>query len=273
MSRHAPLAISLLAAALLSACGSGGSTEASTGQGGRSTQGEDLGRLRDAVVRGVAENFRGGTDAGPRRFGLCLRLGVRRALTVGELNRLVSIHRRPDGQAFAAQALNELAAPIGGVCGGAKFVPELVAAAGALGGRYPLGRLDRQARRIGIVYGPHLGVTCRDASTTRCDDVGIDLVLGSDATAVTATVGGRRLELRTPGLHNGVARRDWVGYLHGVGLERPRSPFFTGRKGRVPRHWAGNPAVYLPVRLAVKYPDAGHGSASLRRVLLSPGWG
>jgi hypothetical protein len=233
----------------------------------------DYDLMRDKVVLGLAKDFRAGIHAGPPRYGLCVRLGMRRALTREQLDRLVAVYRRADGQQFAAQALNALAAPVGAECGGAKYVPELVAASEALGGNYPLSRLDVAARRLGVTYGPYLGRTCRKPGSTRCDSVGVDLVLRREARAVTAWVGGRRLVLRTPGLHSGEAGRDWVGYLHRVGLGRPGSPFHIPSKGRSPAAWVGSPAVYLPVRLEVSYPDETTVTGALPRVFLSPGWG
>jgi hypothetical protein len=233
----------------------------------------DFNRMRDKVVLGLATDFRAGTHAGPDGFGLCVRLGMRRVLTHAQLSRLVSVYRRPGGQAFAAQALNVLAAPIGAECGGAKFIPELIGAAEALGGKYPLSRLEIAARRLGIGYGPYLGVRCARPGSTHCDQVGIDVVLHREAAAVTAWVGGRRLHLQTPGLHNGVVGRDWVGYLPRVGLDRPESPFYIPLNGRNPGTWAGYPAVYVPVRLAIAYPSGDRVLGTVPRVFLSPGWG
>jgi hypothetical protein len=233
----------------------------------------DFNRMRDKVVLGLATDFRAGTHAGPDGFGLCVRLGMRRVLSRAQLSRLVSVYRRPGGQAFAAQALNALAAPIGAECGGAKFVPELIGAAEALGGEYPLSRLEIAARRLGIGYGPYLGVRCARPGSTHCDQVGIDVVLHREAAAVTTWVGGRRLHLQTPGLHNGVAGRDWVGYLGRVGLDRPESPFYIPLNGRNPGTWAGYPAVYVPVRLAIAYPSGDRVLGTVPRVFLSPGWG
>ena len=127
------------------------------------------------------------------------------------------------------------------------------------------------ARRLGIVYGPYLGLTCRRQGGRRCGEVGIDVVLREEARAVTAWVGGRRLSLRTPGLHSGVAGRDWVGYLRRVGLDRPESPFYLPTRHTA--SWAGSPPVYVPVRLKITHPDDSAKVATLTRVFLSPGWG
>ncbi len=268
------LATALLAAAL-SACGSDQPTTAATTASPKPLPASltDYDVMRDKVVLGLAKDFRAGTHAGPTGYAICVRLGVRRALGVDQLNRLVAIYRRPDGQPLAAQALNRLAAPVGAECGGAKFVPELVTASAALAGRYPLSRLAIAARRLGITYGPYLGLTCREATSTRCDEVGIDLVLRREARAVSTRVGGRRMVLRTPGEHDGVAGKDWVGRLRRVGLERPGSPFRIPVNGRSAKTWAGNPPVNLPVRIAVVYPDGARVAGTVPRVLLSPGWG
>ena len=271
MGRFA-LAPLLLFLALVVGCGSSGSPPVER-PASISPAATDFDRMRDKVLLGLATDFRGGTQAGPDGFGLCVRLGMRRALTRAQLSRLVSVYRRPGGQQFAAQALNALAAPIGAECGGAKFVPEMIGASEALGGDYPLSRLDIAARRLGVVYGPYLGVRCGRAGSTRCDQIGIDIVLHRQAAAVTAWVGGRRLRLRTPGLHNGVAGRDWVGYLGRAGLNRPGSPFRIPRNGRDPGTWAGYPPVYVPVRLAIAYSSGDRVLGTLPRVFLSPGWG
>lgn len=227
--------------------------------------------MRDKVVLGFAEEFRTGTHAGPQGYGLCVRLGLGRTLTQEQLNRLVAIYRRPYGQQFAAQALVRLAGSVGAECGGAKYLPQMVKASEALGGSYPLSRLVIAARRLGIVYGPYLGLTCRRSGERRCGEVGIDLVLREDARAVTAWVGGRRVLLRTPGLHNGVAGKDWVGYLQRVGLSRPESPFYLPT--RHTQRWIGSPPVDVPVRLKIVEPDDSTRIATLPRVFLSPGWG
>jgi hypothetical protein len=284
MKRYVAASLALLTVSTAVGCGSGGSertvarepaqtASVRTDHGLMRKSRTDYGTMRDKVVLGLAQDFRAGTHAGPVRYGLCVRLGMRRALTREQLDRLVAVYRRPDGQQFAAQALNALAAPVGAECGGAKYVPELVTASAALGGDYPLSRLGIATRRLGITYGPYLGVTCHQVGSTRCDSVGIDVVLRRDARAVTVRVGGRRLALRTPGLHSGEAGRDWVGYLNRVGLGRPGSPFRIPTNGRNAVTWAGSPAVYLPVRLEISYPDETTVAGALPRVFLSPGWG
>lgn len=98
--------------------------------------------LRRAVLQGAAEDYLSGTQVGPPRFGLCLQLGLRRLLDERELRSLASVYRRPAGQQLTAQALNDLAVPVGDRCGGRKYVPELINASMA----FRAGRLaERQA--------------------------------------------------------------------------------------------------------------------------------
>jgi hypothetical protein len=272
MKRLAIVSLFLLALLTAGGCGSGDSGQAAAGEPVKAVP-TNYAVMRDKVILGLARDFRAGTHAGPPRYGLCLRLGMRRVLTREQLDRLLAVYRRPQGQGLAAQALNGLAAPVGVECGGARYVPELVTASAALGGDYPLGSRDIAARRFGIAYGPYLGITCRRAGSSRCDRVGIDVVLRRDARAVAAWVGGRRLVLRTPGLHSGRAGRDWVGYLDRVGLGRPGSPFHLPARGSGPGAWAGSPAVHLPVRLVIEYPDGTSATAALSGIPLSPGWG
>ncbi|MET0557716.1 MAG: hypothetical protein ABW065_03470 [Solirubrobacterales bacterium] len=273
MKKVALTALALLTLLLGSGCGSS-TPQQRSGQERGTVAPINYDTMRDKVVLGLAKAFRASTPAGPARFGLCVRLGMRRVLTPTQLDRLLAIHHRPGGQQLAAQALNALAAPIGASCGGARYVPELVAAAEALDGDYPLSRLGLAARRLGVTYGPYLGISCRRPGSTDCDRVGVDVVLHRDARSVSVSLGGRRLILRTPGLHTGRAGRDWVGYLDRAGLERPDSPFFVPTHDQGAPGWAGSrSAVYLPVRLKITYPDETTAAGTLPHVLLSPGWG
>jgi hypothetical protein len=285
MGRLASAVPALIVLALLSGCGD----RSESTQGARA-KGEEIagvapdatrvpplrdrtigvGHLRRAVLRGVGRDYLGGTQVGPPSFGLCLQRGSRRRLDEASLRRLALVYRRPGGQQFTAQALNALAEPVGVRCGGRRFVPMLIEASMA----FRAGRLRPAANReLRLAYGPYLGVTCRPAGSAHCDSVGIDLVLRRKAAAVSAWVGGRRLRLRTPGLHTGAGGRDWVGYLDRVGFERPGSPFRLPSNGGNRGAWAGSPAVYLTVRLEVAYSSGGRASDSLPRVFLSPGWG
>jgi hypothetical protein len=277
--KHATAAvIALLSVALfLPACG--GSSEPPSvqaevkvrpGSWGREVV---LSRLRDKILRGVAADYKAGTGVGPRRFGLCLRLGLRRALTGAQLDRLVAVYRRPSGRQFVAQALNRVAVPVGDSCGDRRFVPEMVAASTGFA-KVDLSEL--RSRRPGVVYGPYIGVSCPRANSTHCDRVGFDLVLCRRAVAVVASVAGRSIHLISPGPvpHNaGAGGRDWGGYLGDVGLSRKGSPFRIPANGRARRVWAGQPSVYLPVRVVATYPDGRRVAFVFPRVFLSPGFG
>jgi hypothetical protein len=277
------LALTALVALLL---GCGGGSESTTGSEARGHQNRNpspaairvpplkarvIGaeHLRRAVLQGVGRDYLSGTQVGPPSFGLCLQRGLRRGLDERTLRSLALVYRRPGGQAFTAQALADLAVPIGDRCGGRRFVPEMIAASIA----FRAGHLPAAGVGARLSYGPYIGVTCRRPNRTRCDGVGVDLVLRREAVAVSATVGGRRLRLRTPGLHTGVAGRDWVGYLDRVGLGRRQSPFHVGSYGGSRGIWAGYPPVYVPVDLEIAYPGGRHVTGTLPRVSLSPGWG
>ncbi|HEX3324098.1 MAG TPA: hypothetical protein VHR65_03010 [Solirubrobacterales bacterium] len=232
-----------------------------------------LSRLRDKILRGVAADYRSGSGVGPRRFGLCLRLGLRRALTGAQLDSLAAVYRRPSGRQFVAQALNRLAVPVGDSCGGRRFVPEMLAAST---GFAKVNLSELRSPRPGVVYGPYMGVSCPRANSTRCDRVGFDLVLRRRAVAVAASVAGRSTDLISPGPvpHNaGAGGRDWGGYLDDVGLSREGSPFRIPANGRARGVWAGQPPVYLPVRLAVTYSGDHRVTFVFPRILLSPGFG
>jgi hypothetical protein len=277
--KHTPAAvIALLSIALfLPACG--GSSKAPPGRsevtvrpgsGGREVV---LSRLRDKILRGVAADYKAGTGVGPHRFGLCLRLGLRRALTGAKLDTLAAVYRRPSGRQSVAQALNRVAAPVGDSCGGRRFVPEMLAASA---GFAKVNLSELRSRRPGVVYGPYIGVSCPRANSTRCDRVGFDLVLRRRAVAAAASVAGRSIHLISPGPvpHNAYAGgRDWGGYLDDVGLSREGSPFRIPANGRARAAWAGQPAVYLPVRVAATYPDGRRVAFHFPRVFLSPGFG
>lgn len=227
-------------------------------------------RLRAAVVSGAARDFAIGNGIGGPRYESCVLALLREALDRPTLARLVQVHRRPGGPQFAGQALNTLALPLGTRCGHPYYVPELVEASRGLG----RGRLQTApAARLGITYGPYLGVRCRRANHHGCDLVGIDVVLGHAADRVLALVGNRRLQLHTPGMHDGVRYRDWVGTIVHAGLERPGSPFRIPDNGRAAGVWAGNPPVYVPVEFRVAYADGRRARALIPHVFLSPGWG
>lgn len=276
MKRLPALLILLSASLLLPACG--GSTESSPAQAevtvpGWAGRDITISRLRDKILRGVAADYRAGTGGGGHRFGLCLRLGLRRALTGPRLDSLAVVYRRASGRQFVAQALNRLAVPVGDSCGGRQFVPEMVAASAGFG-KVDLDEL--QVRRPGVIYGPYIGVSCPRASSTRCDRVGFDLVLRRRAATAKASIAGRSIDLVSPGPvphYAGAGGRDWGGYLNDVGLSRAGSPFRIPANGRASGVWAGQPPVYLPVRLATTYPNGHRVTYVFLHVFLSPGFG
>jgi predicted small lipoprotein YifL len=211
--------------------------------------------LRSKIVTGVGEDFRGGTHAGPKGYGICIRTGIGRALDRATLRRLLTVSRRPRGGAYAAQALNAIAAPIGDACGGRRFVPELVHAAAALRGAR---LVDSRAHRLGLEYGPYLGFSCPRPSRRACDRIGIDLVLRRQARSVAAVVAGRRVQLVTPGPvpHDADAvGRDWGGFLENAGVRREGD------------------SAYLPVRVAIVYPGGRRETLRMPPVRVSPGFG
>ena len=231
-------------------------------------------RVRKAIIRGEARDYAAGTRIGGLRFQACLRAGLREALDPPTISNLVEIYRRPGGTAYAAQALNSLAFPAAAECGHPYWVPELVDAASGLRVARPTGAA---VRRLGVTYGPYLGVRCGKANHPGCGRVGIDVVFRHAATRVVALVGGDRLVLRTPGKHDGVRYRDWVGTLTGAGFYRRGSPFFIHPHGlyggRAHRAWAGSPPVYVAVQLRVRFADGRHVRALFPHVFVSPGWG
>lgn len=261
-ARRIPLVLvlgALLASA--SSCGSG-SAEPSDAAGSAA--------LRGAVLRGAARDFAQGNGIGGKAFEACVLGRLRKALDRPTLVRLAHVYRRPGGRAYAAQALNELAAPLAARCGHRAYVPELVEASRGLRSGTPVGRAEQ---RLGVTYGPYLGVRCHRANRLGCDRVGIDVVFADPADEVTAVVGSRRLRLRTPGLHSGARDHDWVGTFERAGLRRRGSPFRVDGYGPRQEVWAGSPAVYVPVRLEVAFGSGRRATATFPGVFLSPGWG
>ena len=181
-----------------------------------------LDRVRDAVVRGTSADFAIGTGIGGPPFEACVKGLLREALDGPTISNLVAVYRRPDGVAYAAQALNALAAPLAADCGHRSWVPELIEAARGLRSGRPIGAA---IEKLGVTYGPYLGKRCRHLAYPGCERIGIDVVFGHAATRVVATVGGQQIRLRTPGEHNGVVYRDWVGTFTHTGLAcTPSSP-------------------------------------------------
>jgi hypothetical protein len=239
---------------LLAGCGGSGRTpRAAEAPPNAGPQSEEV--LRSKIVTGVGEDLRGGTHAGPRGYGICIRAGIGRVLDRAALRRLLNVSRRPRGGAFAAQALNAIAVPIGDACGGRRFVPELVHAAAALRGAR---LVDSRAHRLGLEYGPYLGISCPRPGRRACDRIGVDLVLRRQARSVAAIVAGRRVQLLTPGPvpHDADAvGRDWGGFLENAGVRREGSP------------------AHLPVRVAIVYPGGRRETLTMPPVPVGCGFG
>jgi hypothetical protein len=279
-ARRTGFALAVVIAFVAVGCGSGSSprtagrldsTVASLQRAAASrSQSDDFQRLRAAILGGAARDFAQGTGIGGPGYEDCVLGLLREALDRPALASLVQVYRRPDGQQFSAQALNSLAAPAGARCGHRWYVPELVEASRGLRRGHLAGTA---VKRLGITYGPYLGVRCRSANHPGCDRVGIDLVLKHAATRVLALIGDRRLRLHTPGMHSGVRYRDWVGTLSHAGLDRPGSPLQIPDNGRASGIWAGYPPVYVAVEFDITFADGRRVRALIPRVFLSPGWG
>lgn len=269
----------LVACAWATGCGSGvggeraSSTAPAAARLKRALAAEDRSRyfegVREAVVRGSARDFAQGTGIGGEEYAACVLGLLGEALDRPTIDRLVEVYRRPGGQALAAQALNRLASRLGAQCGHRAYVPELVEASRGLRRGELRGRAVEQ---LGLTYGPYLGVRCRRSNRV-CEKVGIDVVLGHAASSVVATVGDEGVRLRTPGLHNGIRYRDWVGTFTHARVGLPGSGFALRGGGPLPRSWAGDPPVHVALELDVRYVDGHRRTALFPDVVLSPGWG
>jgi hypothetical protein len=216
-----------------------------------------LDRVRRAVIRGAARDFAIGTGIGGPSFEGCVKGLLGEALDGPTVANLVAVYRRPYGTAYAAQVLNALVAPLAARCGHRFWVPELVEAARGLRSAAPIGAA---IAKLGVTYGPYLGMRCHRVGYGRCGRVGIDVVLGHAATRVEAIAGSRTIRLRTPGLHNGVRHRDWVGtFVHADFPHR--------------RHHRDQDLTYVPVELRVHCADGRRARALFPHVLISSGWG
>ncbi len=116
-------------------------------------------------------------------------------------------------------------------------------------------------RKLGVTYGPYLGIRCDYHERRGCEKVGIDVVFRRAATRVVAIAGEQKIHLRTPGQHNGVRHHDWVGtFTHAEILpNRPDEP-------------KAEP-IYTAVELRIRFAGGGRAHAYLPHVLISPGWG
>jgi hypothetical protein len=119
---------------------------------------------------------------------------------------------------------------------------------------------------------PYLGVACREPNSLVCDRVGLSVRLRAPATAVSATIDGRPLELDDAGwsgpAHDG-RRLVLAGFLHPAGLlSGPLAPQADDGPGR----WVGRRPVEAGVGLTIAVTPTHYVRTSLR-VRLAPGWG
>jgi hypothetical protein len=192
-------------------------------------------------------------------------------LTRRELRVLVKIYAE-HGQAFAAQALNALAAPAGDACGGRQYAPEFVEASRSLHGDVSAGK---GSGRLVVQYGPVIGVACRQANSVRCDRLGFDVVLEKPAITVTASIAGLPIQVLTPGPtphRAGAQGKDWGGFLQHAGLTRSSSLLYIHTHGSRD-YWAGEPPVQADIRITATYASGRSISETFRRVSLGAGWG
>ena len=252
MARAASVVVAL--ALLLAGCGGSGRTP-SAGEAAPNAGPQSEEVLRSKIVTGVGEDFRGGTQAGPRGYGICIRVGIGRALDRATLRRLLTVSRRSRGAAFAAQALNAIAVPIGDACGGRRFVPELVHAATALRGAR---LVDTRAHRIGLEYGPYLGVSCRRPSRRACDRIGI-----------SSSSGGRRA--RSP--RSSPAGASSWSHPAPSRMTPARWAATGAASSRTPACGARGSSAPLPVRVAIVYPGGRRKTLQMPPVRVSAGFG
>jgi hypothetical protein len=115
---------------------------------------------------------------------------------------------------------------------------------------------------LGVTYGPFLGKRCRGIGYPRCERIGIDVVFRNPATRVVAIAGDQQIKLRTPGKHNGIQHRDWVGTFTETGLAHTHKS--ANRSGEL---------LYTPVELRVTFATGHTVRALVPHVLVTSGWG
>lgn len=215
-------------------------------------------RVRGAVLAGMGRDFAEGAGISGPSFHSCLRSELGEALDPPTISDLAAVYRRPGGSAYAAQMLNALALPLARECGHASWVPELTGAAAGLAGSHATGAA---VRKLGVTYGPYLGLRCRHRYRRGCDRVGIDIVFRRAATSVVAVLGSQRIHLRTPGMHDGVRNHDWVGNFRRRGLLPPG------------RFNLDDEPLYVAVELRVRFAGGRTARSLFPHVLVAPGWG
>lgn len=135
------------------------------------------------------------------------------------------------------------------------------ALAGAAQGRSGIDPNRAAEAQLGVSYGPFMGLRCsHPVAKADCERIGIDVVLRLPASRVVAIAGDQRILLRTPGMHSGVRRHDWVGAFTEAGIA-PGS------------YENGVNVIRVPVELRVRFASGRTAHAMFPRVLLAPGWG
>jgi hypothetical protein len=247
----------LIPVALAAFLVAGGPGSAASGSG-NSARVPYFERVRDAVVIGAARDFAQGTGIGGPDFADCVERKLGEALDPPTITDLAAVYRRPGGSAYAAQVLNAIASPLAARCGHRAWVPELIEAARGLSFTRPTGAA---AKRLGVTYGPFLGLRCsHPVAKADCERIGIDVVFRRPAIRVVAVAGSQRIILRTPGEHDGVQRHDWVGTFTESGIA-PGS------------YDSGVNVIRVPVELRVTFAGGRHAHALFPQALLAPGWG
>ena len=127
--------------------------------------------------------------------------------------------------------------------------------------------LELERDRKGRERPPYMGVSCAAPNSVGCDRIGLAVWLERPAERMTATIAGRRLELRSPGEFVTGRGTGWEGYLQPAGLGKPPFEVVT-RAGS----WEGDPPVTVPVELRAEYANGSTRTRTLR-LLLHPGWG
>lgn len=116
-------------------------------------------------------------------------------------------------------------------------------------------------RKLGVTYGPYLGLRCsHPVAKADCERIGIDVVFRRPAVSAVAVAGDQKIHLRTPGRHDGVRAHDWVGNFTHAGLAAgPDEP--------------GTNISWVEVELRVRFAGGARRQATFPHVLLAPGWG
>lgn len=133
----------------------------------------------------------------------------------------------------------------------------------------PVEELELERGPNGRERAPYMGIACPVPNSVRCERVGLAVWLERPAERLSASIAGRRLDLKSPGEFVGGRGTGWEGYLHPAGLAGS-GPLGVAANSR--GRWLGDPPVSAIVRLDAEYPDGSRATRTLR-VQLAPGWG